>query len=390
MSFALYNLVVRLFLVTALVAPGPQNLLQGEQLAQVQAAYSQTVDERSELVAQLRERESEYRSLLSQVDLLKNAPNTLQNRMELEDLLRESRALAEQMQKLQQKIKAAERQLTNQRRQLVAAIDAQMKQMESKLAETPTAKRKKVVRQLNELRAQRQQFTAPLPEAPSDGEVSEALAMIDELEGASAEDLMAAADELQDTEDQVRKRLGAIQQRIVELREAKMLARRARTFSAEERFFDETDRSRFIGRYEQRSSGSPTSGDVNSGVDGEAGYEDGGAVGDPSPTSPSPPATDGDGRSGFDNGGGTPEAPADPGEQGGDSSGDVFDEGQGEFMLDGQADPQTSNGTGFESDDHLDGRIERLEREQKRLEQQAGQLEEKAKNLRERARDTLD
>lgn len=416
MTLALYKLVVKLFLVTTLVVPGTQNLLQGQQLADVKASYTQTVDTRQKLVGQLHQRETEYRALLSQIDVLKKSPNTLQNRMELEGLLDDSRQLAGEMQALQQKIRAADARLENQRGQLVAAIDAQMRAIEKKLAQTSAAERRKLVGTLNKLRAERQRFTMPLPNAPTDGELDETLAMIEQFEGASAEDLMAVADELQDTEDQVRKRLDAIKSRIEKLREAKMLAKRARTFATEDRFFDETDRSRFIAGNNARSSGdqasaggggsdngankSPTTGN-NAAPPADQGAGDGAGMDQGENESPEPsPGTDGDFAAGrgdsdslSDQPEGAPSAPEQPAQDpsSGDSGsgGDVFGSSDA-MLLDSQTDPETGTGTGFESGHELDSRIQKLEAERKRLEEQASELEKKADQLRKRARDSLD
>ena len=264
---------------------------------------------------------------------------------------------------------------------------------------------------LNELRAQRRKFTQPLPSAPTDGEVSETLAMIEELEEASAADLLAAADEIQDTEDQVRKRLDAIESRIDQLRRARTLARRARNFAAEERFFDETDRSRFIAGFDRSSTesgdanggggapsedvsaggnnGSPTTGDPATG-----GARDEGEAESPDPDYAGAPDSDADLGSGVtdDSLSDQPETPSSaPDRQqdsGGEQGGDVF--GGGDVLVDSQSNPQRTAGTGFESDHDLDTRIQRLESEQKRLQQQASELEEEAEQLRKRAQDSLD
>jgi hypothetical protein len=412
MSFALYNLVVKLLLVTSLLVPGAQNLLQGQNLAEVQASYAETLEQRGDLMAQLDEREADYGTLLEQVDLLKSGPNTLQNRMELEGLLRDSRLLAKQMQALQQKIRSADRRLGNQRGQLVAAIDARMNDIESQLAETSSANRRELVSTLNGLRAQRRKFTQPLPSAPTDGEVNETLAMIEELEEASAADLLAAADEIQDTEDQVRKRLDAIEGRIDQLRRARTLARRARNFAAEERFFDETDRSRFIAGFDRAAT------DSGNASNGGAPSEDVTAGGNNGSPTAGDPATDdsardeGEAESPGSDFAGAPNSDADLGsgatddslsdqpetpssapdrqqDSGGEQDGDVFGGGD-DMLVDSQSNPQRTAGTGFESDHDLDTRIQRLESEQKRLKQQASELEKEAEQLRKRATDSLD
>jgi hypothetical protein len=419
MSFALYNLVVKLLMVTSLLLPGAQNLLQGQDFDEVRASYARVLDQREQQLSQLDTLEVEYRALLEQIDLLKSGPNTLQNRMELEDLLRDSRLLAKEMQALQQKIRSSDTRLSNQRDQLVDAIDSRVKVVESQLAESSSMKRRQLVEDLNELRAERRRFTEPLPSAPTDGEVSETLAMIGELEEASAADLLAAADELQDTEDQVKRRLDAIKGRIGQLRRAKNLARRARTFAAEERFFDETDRSRFIAGFNRSSSGDQaTSGGTtnNSGApapDGASGANNGSGVveepntggaerdesGAPQPSS----GYEGDPNVGDDLAAGAgndslsdqpqtpsaaPEQQQDSPEPSGAADDDVF--GSGDLLVDSQASPQSAAGTGFESDDELDTRIQKLESEQKRLQDQAVDLERKAEQLRKRAHDSLD
>ncbi len=405
MSLAVYSLVVRLFLVTSLLVPGVQNLLQGEQFEQVQNAYEQTLDEREKLVDELREREAEYRALLEQVDLLKGSPNTLQNRMELERLLRQSRELAGQMEPLQKKIRATDRRLANQRDQLVETLDAAMTKIEERLAQSSASERRAMVAQLNELRSTRQQYTSPLPSAPTDGQVDEALAMLGELDSASADDLLAAADELEDTEDQVRQRLQAIDERITQLRSAKQLARRARTFSSEGSFFDETSRSRFIAR--QNTGGDAVAGsgdesarqgtannDTSNSANNVIGEEDG-MAGEPVADEGIDGADDGDMEAGAGSDPGLSDQPGQPeaapeAEDDASSGDDVFGSGDGDIFIDSDADPEASRRSGFGSDDELEGRIRRLEEEQKRLEEQAGELEQKAGQLRKRAHDSVD
>jgi hypothetical protein len=409
MNFALYNLIVKFFLVTALVVPGGPQLLQGEDFKQAQQAYEQTLEEREALTNQLVEHEVEYRTLLEQVDLIKSEPNTLQNRMELEELLREGRQLANQMQALQGRIRKLEERLGEQRRQLSAVVEARMAKLESRLSEAPAAERAEIVEELNELRVERQRYTSPLPSGPADEQLEETLAMLDHLDGASAADLLAAADEIEDTEDQVRTRLEAIGGRLSELHRARMLARRARTFSTEDSFFDEGDRSRFIAQYQSGGNDQMAAGDgANNTNDGFTGEDERGGVGNnggvgaeaPAQDSPDPnfdaaPGAD-DGMSGDEGDdlsdqpepvAEAPEATDDSDTSGG--SEDPFGSDD-DLLVDSEADPDRAVGSGFESDHNLDARIRKLEAERKRLEEQARELEQKAGQLRDRAHDTLD
>jgi hypothetical protein len=385
MSLSLYKLAVEVVFVTTMIVSGGQGLLQGKSIEQVRESYEQTLQKRSSIMEEMSTLESDYRVLLQEIDRLKQQPDTLQNRAALRDLLRESRRISDELRGLQKELRSREERLSQQRARLVRALDAEIRALESQLAGAATADRADIVATLNDLRSKRDRYTRPLPNAPSDRAVSETLEMAAELEGASPEDLLAAADELKDTEDQVRKRLAAVEERLEELRDAKMLARRARTFEAEEQFFDETDRSQFVGQYEQNAQ---------SGNDGGGGLFAGDRETDDAAEAPTAGAGDPATDDGFADSPDRVEGGADPDQtpteqESGGGADDVFDQ-QDSLRLDSGVDPETMSGSGFQSDFEIDSRIDRLREEQRRLEDQADDLESKARQLRERAEDSLD
>ncbi|MGM0555880.1 MAG: hypothetical protein ACQEVA_05850 [Myxococcota bacterium] len=388
MSFTLYKLAVEVVFVTTMIVSGGQGLLQGQSIEQVRESYEQTLQERSSVMEEMSTLESDYRVLLQEIDRLKQQPDTLQNRSALRALLRESRQLSDELRGLQKNLRAKEERLSQQRARLLRAIDAEIGSLESELAGAASGDRSEIVADLNDLRSRRDRYTRPLPNAPSDRAVSETLEMAAELDGASPQDLLAAADELMDTEDQVRKRLQAVETRLEELRDAKMLARRARTFAAEEQFFDETDRSQFVGQYEQNAQGqnSGRNGGLLPGTDGDA------TAGEPTTgagESGDQPADDSFAESPEGAEGGTDGDQAPTNDESGGGTEDVFDQ-QDSLRLDSGVDPETMSGSGFQSDFEIDSRIDRLREEQRRLEEQAESLESKASQLRERAEDSLD
>jgi predicted nucleic acid-binding Zn-ribbon protein len=394
MSLSLYQVAVKVVFVTTMIVSTGQGLLQGQGIEEVRESYEETLEERTSLMQKMSDLESDYRAILQDIDRLKQQPDTLQNRVALRDLLRESRTLADQLRDLQKELRSKEDRLKQQRARLVRALDSEIRTLESQLAGATSYERGQIVAELNDLRSQRDRYTRPLPNAPSDRAVTETLEMASELEGASPEDLLAAADELKDTEDQVRKRLEAVETRLDELRDAKMLARRASNFEAEEQFFDETDRSQFVGQYDGTTQSAGGGG--NGLFAGGDGQDTAGAPESPDGAAGEERNQNDDFNTGSDPGtvadgaGGQDQPPADQDSGGGAEGGDdVFDQ-QDSLRLDSGVDPETMSGSGFQSDFEIDSRIDRLESEQERLEKQAETLESKAEQLRRRAEDSLE
>jgi phage shock protein A len=403
MSKLLKNLLVTVLLVAGLVMPAAGFGMQLPELVEAREKYEQTLDERQGIVERLDQLEDQHQSLVQKIDQLKSsgAMSTIGGRIELQNLLSKSKSLADELDSLQDRIRSLDNRLAGQRSTLVAGIDRQVRELESKLAGASTAERKRIVRRLNGLRQQRGAYTTPLPSVPSSGQVDSALRLAEEVSD-HPEELRAAADEMQDTEDQLRKRLDAIDEKLSELRNSRALVRRARSFSREEKFFEETDRDRVIARYDRETrtrqddganNQEPPQDSQNNGGVAVGGAEDdfsaNNAAGDDSlnegsmaPTSDADFAAD-PGRSAdpeiSDAPTGAEVAEPTP------SGSDPFETSRETVVIDGGGDPERSVGSLDSGDRDLDSRIEKLEREREKLRRKANELQSRASELRQRA-----
>lgn len=248
LSAILFQLMISL----SMWVPGVMPVMPNAALTAVEQRYNQDLDARRALIDQMAALETQHQTLVNRISRLKQAETTLTNRLTLEDLLRQSKEIADRLLALQTQTHQLDQRLDNQRRQIVSGLEAEMKGLERSLAQVPAAQRGAVVEQLNTLRATRTEFSAPLPAAPRVRDLHAALTLADRAE--APDELLAAADELLDSESQLQRRLAAIDQRLNELQQAQRLNRRAASFSREERFFEETDRDRVIARYEKTTS----------------------------------------------------------------------------------------------------------------------------------------
>ncbi len=227
--------------------PGMQGLMQGASFEAAQQRYEETVKERQSVMQEITRLEEKHDRLVQRITRMKKDADTgLTARLALEDMLAQSKSLSDELDQLNHRIQALDNTLSGRRSALVGAVDREMRALERSLAKASAAERRKIVKELNALRAQRQTWTKPLPSGPTSGDVSAALSLAGEAE--APEELLAAADEIEDTEDQLARRMKAIDARIQELKEARRLMRRASEFSREERFFEEVDRDRVIAR----------------------------------------------------------------------------------------------------------------------------------------------
>jgi peptidoglycan hydrolase CwlO-like protein len=413
--FALEQLVLRALFVTALVMPGVDGLVETDQLDDLRDQYDQTLQERQNLVDEMKHLKHEYDQLVRRIEQLKTeGTQELDNRVSVEQLLSRSRDVANKLEDHQSKLGRLDDNLAELEGRIVDQIDRMTRRIEQRLSEVSDSEHASLVEQLNRLQEIRQQHRAPLPEAPDTREINDTLEMASEVRAAHPEQMQAAADELQDTEDQVRKRLEAIEKKLQKLQNTRTLARRARTFQSEEQFFDEEARPRVVGRHRDSdnsgsSSDSPSSGagdrdglagSPKRGTDSEESSQ--GDRSDPGATEPPPeesPGTAPDNGTRFD--GSEPEAgdrPQEParapenrtsGRDGSAASNDPFAD-DSSVILENDSDPSTSISSGFKSDDALGKRIEKLEREREKLENQADKLENRAESLQNLADEARD
>ncbi|MEZ4460627.1 MAG: hypothetical protein R3E66_13045 [bacterium] len=384
------TVILQLVMTVAMWMPGLTPIMPSAALEAMEQQYEGELSGRQELIGQMKALEVKHRGVVSRITQLKQAPNTLTNRLVLDDLLRQSKQLSDELAGLQSKLKTLDGKINTQRAKTVTGLEKHMKQLEASLASASPSDRAKTVNTLNALRKTRAEYEAPLPAAPSVGDLNAALTLAERAQ--DPDELLAAADELLDSEDQLRRRLGAIDQRLDELKQSKRLSRRASSFAREERFFEETDRDRVIARYEKttttsapakdntaQSTDAPAEqGSANNAVsvgsmnnsnessDGAFDYE---AVANGAPAITPDPVTDARG---------TPTAaPAE----------DLFGELTQTVVINANADPSKSVEASNEGvSTSLDSQIDRLLNERRLLEKQAEALRKQAEELKLRAR----
>ena len=401
----LKNLTLTAALLSAvMLVPMSAHGLQMPDFSEAERQYAKTVDQRGDLIGRLRSVESDYRRLVAQIDHLKanDAISTIGGRIELQNLLTRSKALADQLDRIQNEVRALDNRLQGQRSTLVTGIDRRVRELERSLGSVAPASRSAIVEELNTLRKRRSGLATPLPSAPSATEVRGALRLASEV-GDHPDELMAAADELQDTEDQLRRRLAAINGQLQDLRDEKALVRRAQSFAREERFFEETDRDRVIARFERETTvrtSTPNSDATDNSanetppvaneetVSGNSGNNANNDFAASDGLTASPQAAAGDdfgeasrgGSSMTDAPGSAEVAPPAP------STRDPFQTTRETIVIGGGSDPARSVGSLSASGRNVDGQITTLEKERKKLEKQAEELEKRAADLRRRAR----
>lgn len=383
----LLNLMISLNLLVTGISP----LMPTQALTVIEQRYEDDLKKREGMIAQVEAMETRHQSVVERITRLKRGENTLTNRLALEDLLRQSKDISDQLQAMQTQIAALDTQLDAKRASLVSGLDAEMRKLEQSLASASATQRADIVASLNRLRGTRAEYEAPLPAAPKMRDLHAALTLADRAQ--DPDELLAAADELLDSESQVQRRLAAIDQRLHELVQTKRLNRRASAFSREERFFEETDRERVIARYEKTTTtvvpkentgsstnddgvaGAPAVGnDSNAQNNANRDYENAAPEFDAAPTAGvvgvSDPTVDSRG---------TPTiAP----EQ------DVFVDATQKVLINTSVDPSKSVGGNNEAlSSGLDAQIDQLAREKARLKRQADALRTQAEELQRRARE---
>ncbi len=397
MTFSLKHLLFALLIAASVGVSSDGAALQNSDMSTAQRQVDEVTQERVRLLERLQGLEDQYRALVLKIEKVKSegALRTIGGRLELQNLLTKSKAIADELDGLQSRARALDNQLAGHRSTLVGGIDQRLSQLERSLSSASPTSRRAIVAELNDLRKRRAAYTKPLPQAPSSRDVDSALRLAEDA--AHPDELMAAADEIQDTEDQLRKRLAAIEGKLAELHEARALARRARSFSREEKFFEETDRDRVIARYERvtvtgTKTTSPDPVDTsNSG--GQATNSPPSSVANESGNNATDdfagaPAMDADGMTAEPAAGRSEspisDAPGTPPVASGGSS-DPFETSRETIVIDAGTDPSRAVGAIGTSGNQLEGQIKQLEGEQQKLKKQANTLRKRATELRKRA-----
>ncbi|MBA2660968.1 MAG: hypothetical protein H0U74_01630 [Bradymonadaceae bacterium] len=391
MSYTLINLLMQALLTMHLIFPGLSGLL-GAELADNRSQYMATMSERGDLVGELRSLEQRYQKFVTDIEKLKRSgQDGLKTRRDLENLLRQSRQISDELDELQQRIRKVDGRLDGQRTRLVGELDSELRRLERSLAKATPQERSQAVAQLNALRAERQQYTAPMPALPDHGRLRQALAMADEFGQAHPAEMLAAADELEDSEDQVRRRLAAVEVRIGELQAARRLSRRAQSFRREESFFEEGDRSRLIARYQRdtRVVVNEHDGQSKAGQNNASSDFDG-----DTPYAPSPPLSEGvaEAERGNDDSDMVVGAP-EPGQyfepEVGPTATPSYEDRRERVVFESSVDPSRSVEVAGFGEAGLDRSLQDLEQERRRLEKQASELRSRANTLRQNAREAL-
>lgn len=387
------TILLQLIMTMAMWMPGVTPLMPNAALQAIEARYETDLAKRATLIETMTGLESQHQNVIGRITKLKQSANTLTTRLALEDLLRQSKKLSEELAENDSRLRVLDKQIGSQRSGIVTGLEEQMRGLEATLAKATTAERAKTVKNLNALRKLRSSFEAPLPAAPTIRDLNAALSLADRV--SDPDELLAAADELLDSEDQVRRRLTAIDQRLNELKETKRLTRRASSFSREERFFEETDRDRVIARYE-RTTTTPKASDGDNATAGEATN----ATGDGSNVA----VASNDQGANQNNADGALEFDAvEPSAAGApiseplvdargvptvapDRTDDLFVDSTQKVIINANSDPSRSIGGASDVVGMgVDGQIDTLVRERDRLKQQAEALRAQAKDLQRRA-----
>ena len=381
--------ILQLVMTVAMWMPGLTPVMPSAALEAMEQQYEGELSGRQELIGQMKALEVKHRGVVSRITQLKQAPNTLTNRLALDDLLRQSKQLSDELAGLQSTLKTLDGKINTQRTKIVTGLEKHMKQLEASLASASPNARAKTVSELNALRKTRADYEAPLPAAPSVGDLNAALTLAERAQ--DPEELLAAADELLDSEDQLRRRLGAIDQRLDELKQSKRLTRRASSFAREERFFEETDRDRVIARYEKTTSTSTPAKD--NAAQGDDSATQGSANNAVSVGSQNNTTESSDGAFEFDAvANAAPHATADPvsdarGTPTAAPAEDLFGELTQTVVINANADPSKSvEASNVGVSTGLDSQIDRLLNERRLLEKQAEALRKQAEELKLRAR----
>jgi hypothetical protein len=387
------TILLQLIMTMAMWMPGVTPLMPNAALQGIEARYETDLAKRATLIETMTGLESQHQNVIGRITKLKQSPNTLTTRLALEDLLRQSKRLSEELGENDSRLRVLDKQIGTQRSAIVTGLEEQMRGLEATLAKATTTERAKTVKNLNALRKLRSSFEAPLPAAPTIRDLNAALSLADRV--SDPDELLAAADELLDSEDQVRRRLSAIDQRLNELKESKRLTRRASSFSREERFFEETDRDRVIARYERTTTTQKGSDNDNTTAGEATNATENGSNVAVAANDQGANQNNADNALEFD--AVEPSAAGAPmSEPLGDARGvptvapertdDLFVDSTQTVVINANSDPSRSIGGADVVAMGVDGQIDTLVRERDRLKQQAEALRAQAKDLQRRAK----
>lgn len=398
MRATVYHVLLTLALILGMIAgdaTSAQALPLTEVLAQAQpssqaasklkAQYRAELQERKRVQDSLAQLERQYDLLASKIDALKRKGISNLNRGEHQELMRQGRRLAEQLGQLQLKIQRIDSSLDQLAGAILSDLDVQLRASERALIGASGPQRRQLVAQLNALSQERAEYAQPLPAL----DLKKAEAMLKMAQGLdNPDDMLAMADELQDAEQELLKKLDWVSSRLTDLKARKRLLQRATAFSREERFFEESARSRSLARLERRNE-APTSAPPQKATD-DASSPIRGSGDDFASESAAPDLANG---ADPDTARG-PDAVSSPGIESGKSPqiptdnrvDDPFAQPKDTIIISREADPSAGSAQRAGADDsRLDDKIKALERDQKALQQQAEALKRRAKKLRQEA-----
>lgn len=154
---------------------------------------------------------------------------------ELDQALKRSQALSEQLTALSARIAQADAGATRAQQAVVGALSAELQQLREQFEKTQDRdRRRELITRMRAVRTERERFEAALPRTSAPTLSA----------GASddPEELLEQADALRDSRDKVNKRLEAVRRRVHELRREQELDERMSEFVKQESLFDEHDR----------------------------------------------------------------------------------------------------------------------------------------------------
>ena len=400
-------------------------------LDELKGAWESAWGERGQMIASLDKLIARYEEKVARIEGLKKKGVGAINRGQLERELREAKELASELESLQRKILARDRQMERIGNQIVELLDGERVVLEQELVQGGSvAKHGEIIATLNELSQERERYAQPLPALD---QKSYAAVLEDAQDVEDPDDMLAMADELLDAEGQIQKQVQELEGRLDDLKTRQKLLRRSNNFWREERFFEEGDRGSTFGSRSRVSQPTAAAGDAKNGGSstsddtperGSLSSQDDALESAPPANEPTTTTDDVDVASGADgdgqrftddalapgNGGAAEADPSfaesggggyasDPGlsdnpgtvgvatgGQGG--GGDPFATPSDVVIIERQADPNVSTGQASDvPDSQLSGRIRAMEKEKQALEQRARDLKARAKRLQQKAKD---
>lgn len=178
---------------------------------------------------------NELQTLASDIERLKKDKRTAKSR-ELNDALRRSQDVSQQLTQLAQESSASETQWQRESEELLGLIQAELTQLKKQFeTQSDRDTRRATLERMKSLRSERNQVRAAIPST----QVTQQTFRNDEED---PEVLLEQADALRDREEKIRKEMKALEARIAEKREEKELDRRMNAFLGEDALFDDSDR----------------------------------------------------------------------------------------------------------------------------------------------------